>query len=74
MENKGDNHKKGEKKRRKEAIEKSVQMIYDKAEARIREGCNAFHAEWQATLELMLLGMEKALHTVEAAIARGKLP
>ena len=61
MENKGDRQNKAEKKRRKEAIEKSVQMIYDKAEARIKEGCNAFQAEWQATLELMLLGMEKPL-------------
>ena len=42
-----------------ESIEKSVEAIYDKADKWEGEGKNAFEAWWQATLEIMLLLVDR---------------
>ena len=49
------------KKARKQSIEESAKAIFDKAEAREKAGRDSFEAGWQATLEIMLLMMEKHL-------------
>ncbi len=43
------------------SIDQSVQRIFDRADARKENGRDSFEADWQATLEIMLLGMEKHL-------------
>jgi hypothetical protein len=45
----------------RKSIENSVEMIFNKAEAREKAGSEFFEAGWQATLEIMLLMMEKHL-------------
>lgn len=42
-------------------LEKSAKAIFEKAEAREKAGRDSFEAGWQATLEIMLLMMEKHL-------------
>ena len=42
-------------------LEESAKEIFEKAEAREKAGCDSFEANWQATLELMLLIMEEHL-------------
>ena len=42
-------------------LEKAVKAIFDRAEAREKAGRDSFEAGWQATLEIMLLMMEKHL-------------
>ena len=41
------------------SIEKSVEAIYDKADKWEKEGRNAFECWWQATLEIMLLLVDR---------------
>jgi len=48
--------------RRQGSIEESAKQIFEKAKAREEAGADSFEANWQATLELMLLIMEKHLH------------
>ena len=45
------------------SIEESARAIFEKAEAREKAGRDAFEANWQASLELMLLVMDR--HLVE---------
>jgi len=47
----------------KKSIEQSVNEIYHKAEVREKAGRDPLNARWQATLEIMLLMMEK--HVIE---------
>ena len=49
------------KKDRQPLIEKSVTVIYKRAESREKAGRDPFEAGWQATLEIMLLMMENHL-------------
>jgi hypothetical protein len=42
-------------------LEKTAKAIFDRAEAREKTGRDSFEAGWQATLEIMLLMMEKHL-------------
>ena len=46
-------------KNRKKSIEQSTKEIFHKAEVRERVGRDPFNAGWQATLEIMILMMEK---------------
>ena len=46
-------------KNRKKSIEQSTKEIFHKAEVRERAGRDPFNAGWQATLEIMILMMEK---------------
>ena len=46
------------------SIEESARAIFEKAEAREKAGRDAFEADWQASLELMLLVMDR--HLVES--------
>ena len=48
-------------KKRTKSIQKSVEEIYAKADARAKAGQDAFYADWQATLEVVLLACERAL-------------
>ena len=52
--------KRGEKNNTK-SIQKSVEEIYEKADARAKASQDPFYSDWQATLEVMLLACEKAL-------------
>ena len=44
---------------RKKTIEQSVNKIYHKADVREKAGRDPFNTGWQATLEIILLMMEK---------------
>lgn len=46
---------------RQKSIEKSMQEIFDRADARKETGRDSFNVDWQATLEIKLLGMERPL-------------
>jgi hypothetical protein len=48
-------------KKRTKSIQKSVDEIYQKAEAREKAGKDPFYCDWQASLEVLLLACEKAL-------------
>jgi hypothetical protein len=48
-------------KKRTKSIQKSVDEIFEKAEAREEAGKDPFYCDWQASLEVMLLACEKAL-------------
>lgn len=50
-------------KKNQKSIEESARAIFEKAEAREKAGRDAFEANWQASLELMLLVMDR--HLVE---------
>jgi len=50
-----------EEKKRTKSIQKSVEEIYEKADARAKAGQDPLCSDWQATLEVMLLACEKAL-------------
>jgi hypothetical protein len=47
--------------KKKVSAEKSVKKIYDLAEYRKKSGRDAFHADWQAVLEVILLMMQEPL-------------
>ena len=47
--------------RRKDSIHKSIQQITERAETRKEAGRDEFHADWQASLELLLLMAENHL-------------
>ena len=49
------------KKNPKKSINKGVAKIFDKADARVKAGQEAFDADWQATLELFLFMMHEQL-------------
>jgi len=51
------------KRKRKESIQKSIQQIVAKAESRKKAGRDEFHADWQASLELLLLMVEEFLNS-----------
>ena len=46
-------------KNRKKSIEESLNEIFHKAEVREKDGSDSFNTRWQATLEIILLIMEK---------------
>ena len=55
---------KSTKRKPKESIQKSIQQIVAKAESRKKAGRDGFHADWQASLELLLLMVEDLLLSV----------